>query len=144
MSKFLSPTRRIQPYPMVADRHAIVVKPRLAFWEWVNDSNMHNLVIRPKGDEGRVYLVPSGRAAAGWINKHWHKVLETELAVWTRDTDLWPDLTRKQFDAWFTVEDHLVTYDTGTKGLRKMHYPPTVVGPNSVEHRKKMPVIDVP
>ncbi|MEK7411683.1 MAG: hypothetical protein AAB263_00030, partial [Planctomycetota bacterium] len=66
---------------MVADRHAIVVKPRLAFWEWVNDSNMHNLVIRPKGDEGRVYLVPSGRAAAGWINKHWHKVLETELAV---------------------------------------------------------------
>ncbi len=141
MPKRPSATLKVPCYPMVQDRHAIVVKPRLAFWDWVNDHNQYDLAVRPKGNEGKVYLIPD-KAADRWIDKHWCRVLEDEMATWCRNLDVWPERTRDQFDAWFTVEDHLVIFDTGTKGLRKMHYPPRVVGPSTVEHKPLRPVIE--
>ena len=138
-----SATRKIPCYPMVEDRTAIVVKPRLAFWDWVNAHNWHGIAVRPKANEGRVYLIPDtdGRH---WIDKNWCRVMDDELATWCRNLSVWPERTREQFEAWFTVEDHLVVYDTGNKELRRKHYPPRVVGPNVVQYKPVRPVIDIP
>jgi hypothetical protein len=135
--------RKIKCYPMVEGRAALVVKPRLAFWDWVNEHNQYGLAVRPKGNEGRVYLIPD-KDVWRWLDKHWRQVLEDELATWCRNLSVWPEVTRKQFEAWFTVEEHLVIYDTGAKGLRKMHYPPRIVGPDEMKFEPTRPVIDVP
>ena len=138
-----SATRKIKCFPMVEDRHALVVKPRFAFWDWVNEHNQYQIAIRPKGNEGRVYLIPD-KDVWKWLDKHWSQVMEDELATWCRNLDVWPEVTREQFEAWFTVEHHDVIYDTGTKGLKRMHYPPRLVGPSVVEWKPVRPVVDVP
>jgi hypothetical protein len=134
---------KVPCFPMVEDRHALVVKPRLAFWDWVNEHNQYGLAVRPKGNEGKVYMI-ANKDALRWLDKHWLRVMEDEMATWCRNLEVWPERTREQFEAWFPVEDHLVIYDTGSKGLRKMHYPPRVVGPNEVKYKPVRPVIDVP
>jgi hypothetical protein len=136
-----STVQRIRCYPMIQDRCALVVKPRLAFWDWVNDHNQYQLAVRPKGNEGRVYLI-NDRNPRRWIEKNWLRVFEDEMATWCRDLSVWPERTRAQFEAWFTYDDYLVVYDTGTKAPRRMHYEPRVVGPNSREHGPNRPVIE--
>ncbi len=141
MPKRPSAVLNVPCYPMVEDRRAIVVKPRLAFWDWVNEHNQYSLAVRPKGNEGKVYLI-ADKDVWRWLDKHWLRVMEDEMATWCQNLDAWPERTRKQFEAWFTVEDHLVIYDTGSKGLRKEHYPPRVVGSNELKYESVMPVSD--
>ena len=134
----------VHRFPHVADRHALVINHRLAFWDWVNDSNEHSLAVRPKGIEGRVYLVVTKGDTERWLEKNWLRVFEQELVIWCRDFTKWPERTRIRFDEWFVVQVCMVVFDTGTKGLKKQHYPPAVVGPSVIEHAKrKRPVIDM-
>jgi hypothetical protein len=81
-----STVQRIRCYPMIQDRCALVVKPRLAFWDWVNDHNQYQLAVRPKGNEGRVYLINDRILGVGlrktgcvFLKMRWRRGAETSV-----------------------------------------------------------------
>jgi hypothetical protein len=136
-------TLRIPRLPIIEQRHSVVLTPRLVFWDWVNDANHYDLVVRPNGTECNVYLISDKLEPERWVERHWLRLFEHELTTWNRNLAAWPERTRATFDAWFNVHTCLAVMDAGTQGLRRVTFPAVVVGPREVRHAvRRRPVID--
>ena len=53
---------------------------------------------------------------------HWLTILAHELAGWTNDDTLWPDLTRETFDRFFEVRLIFEVHDVGPGWIRRSSF----------------------
>ncbi len=97
------------------NRHAIVLKPKQPFFDWLQAAEPDNKDPITSLDEQNVYLIRemehNGKVRI-WIKKHFEELFTNELNDWFIDENLWPkNRTYKMFTDWFDVEVHSMVLD---------------------------------
>jgi hypothetical protein len=116
----------MQPIPYYFEpinRHAIVVKPRKPFYDWLNEIERKNPEPITVLDEHNVYLIremDSNDEVRRWIKKHFDQLFVNELNDWYTDETFWPQRrTCKLFSEWFDVEVHSMVLDLEDGPVKK-------------------------
>jgi hypothetical protein len=94
----------ISTFTPANDCHAVIVTQKSAFWEWAFSFDLCDRSDRPRGDEGRVFLIGDDDYD-NWIEKNWLYLFEHELGIWSSDIGEWPTKrTRDVFNEMFSVQ----------------------------------------
>jgi hypothetical protein len=98
------------------DRSLMVVRPKQAFFDWVQSVNYEpNLTLARVRDDPSAYLIPElmeDSEEATILEWCYEGVFEAELEAWYTDTELWPrERNLKMFLEWFEVEFHSLVCD---------------------------------
>mgnify|MGYP006306222653 CR=1 FL=1 len=88
------------------DRNAIIIKPKEAFFNWVNSVYPENNI--EEKPENNIYLVhemDSNEEILVWIKANYEMIFINELNDWYTGEDKWPaNRTFKMFSDWFEIE----------------------------------------
>ncbi len=95
---------------MIANRAAIIVRPKIPFVEWVRsvDASSSDITTKKIREEPNVYLVHDYETDSEKnqvVAENFKQIFEEELFGWVTDESAWPkkrDL--KTFKQWFQVE----------------------------------------
>lgn len=93
------------------NRHAIVIKPRKPYFDWV--ASIDDLFMEYEANEVSIYLVAEEiDDLEQWLKRNYAKFFAFELANEFTDKKLWPQKrTFKMFQQWFVVEISTMIYD---------------------------------
>ncbi|HOX41639.1 MAG TPA: hypothetical protein PK263_05630 [bacterium] len=103
----------------IANRAAIIVRPKAKFAEWVRnaDEESKGITAEDIAREPNVYLVDDyemDEEKDRLLAEYCKEIFEEELNGWSTDESAWPK-TRdlKTFKEWFHVDFHSMVFDLG-------------------------------
>jgi hypothetical protein len=104
----------LEYYFETINRNAIIVKPRQAFWDWLNSVYPDEEKIE-EVDENNIYLIKemnSNEDIRKWIKRNFDRIFINELNDWVSEEEYWPkNRTQKLFTEWFDIEVHSMVLD---------------------------------
>jgi hypothetical protein len=90
------------------NRHALIVKGKKPFYDWVDSTAPDQKKVDPQNVEKSVYLIPSFdylEDSHEWVGNNFDLIFVNELNDWYMDQTKWPkNRTYKMFKKWFDVE----------------------------------------
>ena|SRR5450755_2460706 len=103
----------------ILPRNAIEVKPRAPILEWVTKNAIpSSLSAEDLQEETRIYLCPEfeadndvERAVDNYIKMNYRTIFLNELEACFLDPSLFPELTYRNFSAWFEIVLHMMVLD---------------------------------
>ena len=103
------------------DRNAIVVKPKMPLFDWINtiypDSPVEDAF------EGTIYLAReknSNEEIEKWLQENYDSIFQDQLNGWHTDEKDWPkNRTYQQFTQWFAFEIHSMVLDLEDEPVTK-------------------------
>lgn len=105
----------------MVNRAAILLRYKQPAVRWIKEADPNPgetpISLQNVNQERTVYLISVEDADTPadlqrWVKKNYVALMENELAGWYSDAALWPKVTWKLFQNWFTVECHTVLVDT--------------------------------
>jgi len=97
------------------DRMALLVKPKTAFLDWVNQISEEKTTLKTLRENCTILLVPlldNDKELQQYIHGTFHSLFAQELASWCEDDGLWPkNRNLTLFNQYFDVEVHSFVYD---------------------------------
>lgn len=100
-------------FPDAINRHAVVVKPKQPFRDWLDKVFPDD----PVGEigEANIYLVKekdTNELVEKWLSRNFDMIFQNELNDWYLDEALWPEKrTWAIFKKWFEYEIHSLVLD---------------------------------
>jgi hypothetical protein len=96
----------------VVERSILVVKPKQALLDWINEtinsSEENFLTLDAIRIDCNSYLIPEVNEieeGIAYVDEIYEALFQLELSSWSENQDLWPqDLTLKMFWEWFDIE----------------------------------------
>jgi hypothetical protein len=106
-----------------ADRSAIGVVAKAAFWEWVRQHDKTFTDADVLTAEKSMYLIPEMfdlKEMEAWLKKNFDKIFTQELDLWVEDDSTWPfNRTYKMFKTFFEVTLFSTVYDLEETPIQK-------------------------
>ena len=100
--------KKINPVPHTINRNALIIYPKPALYQWVNEVFPKDKITAPKSlghDDANIYLIPSfdhPDEALKFVKKNYLYFLKNELNQWAADGYGWPEnLSWELFNQWF-------------------------------------------
>lgn len=104
------------------DRNAIIVKPKKAFYDWLNSTDPDHGPFQ-RDEDNTVYLIremDSNEDIRKWVKKNFDKMFINELNDWLTDDERWPkNRTYKMFEEWFDLEINSMIIDLEDTSITK-------------------------
>jgi len=103
------------------NRAGLSIRPRQPFVDWVQSFTQSVPSLAELSLEAMLYLIDEVEQESDFdfaIERHWQAIFENELEAWDEFGDHWPkNLTRDQFDNWFSVDRQLMSFDLSQQPL---------------------------
>lgn len=112
------------------NRSVILVVPQEPFWQWLNslpDVELDGVTLEDLQFDPNAYLVnPCEDIDEAWdmIEARLEEVFSSELADWSEDQTMWPDLHPDIFFEWFDIKLSTIVTDLSRADLGREPFEP--------------------